>query len=249
MGGFHDIHSRRIGLALSGGSVRGLAHIGVLKALSEAGIRPDVVAGTSAGSVIGAGIAAGMTWQDLAAMARHVFWPRLLHGRSLEEFCVRHLPLTFGDLSLPFAAMATVHGGRPVALTSGDLASAISASCAMRVVRRPVQREGQFLKDGGLACVLPSVTCRDLGADFIIGSDVWEISSLLRGLGVHHAEPSGKRIYPSHYHTAVQHTNILVHPEIPFAGYWPSHAAIERMIAVGEAATRHALDRYSASAN
>lgn len=178
-------------------------------------------------------------------MARQIFWPRLLHGRSLEEFCRRHLPATFADLSLPFAAIATtLPAKRSVALTSGPLASAISASCAMRVVRRPVEREGQLLKDGGITCVLPSVACRDLGADFIIGSDVWEFSSLLRGLGVHHADPPGQRIYPAHYHAAVEHTDILVHPRIPVAGYWPYHGAIERMIAVGEAAARHALDRF-----
>jgi NTE family protein len=69
------LESRRVGLALSGGSVRGIAHIGVIKALSEAGIRPHIVAGTSVGSLVGAGLASGMTWQDLAQMAREVFWP------------------------------------------------------------------------------------------------------------------------------------------------------------------------------
>ncbi len=66
---------RKIGLALSGGSVRGIAHIGVLKALSEAGIQPAIIAGTSVGSLVGAAIAAGLKWPDILKMAREVFWP------------------------------------------------------------------------------------------------------------------------------------------------------------------------------
>jgi NTE family protein len=69
-----QFHSRRVGLALSGGGVRGLAHIGVIKALAELNIRPAVIAGTSAGSLVGAGLAAGLDWQALADMARSVSW-------------------------------------------------------------------------------------------------------------------------------------------------------------------------------
>ncbi len=82
----HQLRSRRIGLALSGGSVRGLAHLGVVKVLSEAGIRPAVIAGTSAGSLIGAMLAAGMEWSEIASLARKTFWPKLLHGETLELF-------------------------------------------------------------------------------------------------------------------------------------------------------------------
>src|SRR5947208_9364433 len=100
---------RRVGLVLSGGSVRGLPHIGVIKALTEAGIGPAVVTGTSAGSLIGAAFAAGMGWQELAEMARTVFWPALLAGSRLERFCARHLPDTFAELRLPFAARSEEH--------------------------------------------------------------------------------------------------------------------------------------------
>src|SRR5574340_1231710 len=132
----HHLRSARVGLALSGGSVRGLAHIGVFKVLSEAGIQPAIVTGTSAGSIIGAGIAAGMTWQELTQMARGEFWPRFLHGGTLEAFCARRLPPHFADLKLPFAAMATtLPDRRAILITTGHLASAISASCAMRVIR------------------------------------------------------------------------------------------------------------------
>ena len=233
-----------MGLALSGGSVRGLAHIGVLKVLAEAGVRPAFIAGTSAGSVIGAAIAAGMNWREIIQLARGVFWPTLLHGPALERFCQRYLPRRFSDLRVPFAAVATaLPSKRAVALTTGNLASAISASCAMRAIRRPVRRDGQALKDGGIACVLPSDVCRRMGADFVIASDVWEVSSLLRGIGIHPAHPSAPRVYPSHYHASLRETNLLVLPRVPLAGYWPGEAGIERMVAAGEAAARCELGR------
>lgn len=227
-----------VGLALSGGGVRGIAHIGVIKALAESGIRPTIIVGTSAGSLVGAGLAAGMDWQALAGMARAVFWPSLLNGKLLERFCERHLPATFEQMCLPFAAVATEFPARrPVMLTSGRLASALSASCALRIVRRPVRRAGLKLKDGGFTCVLPSAHCRALGADFVIGSDVWEMSSLLRALGCQPLHP----LFPAHYRDAVRQTDLLIQPAIPAWGYVPGLLTVEQLIAAGELATKRAL--------
>ncbi|MGD1093962.1 MAG: patatin-like phospholipase family protein [Bryobacteraceae bacterium] len=249
MSGLHQLRSRRVGLALSGGSVRGLAHIGVVKLLSEAAIRPAVITGTSAGSLIGAMLAAGMEWSETASLARKTFWPKLLHGETLERFCAEHLPGTFADLKLPFAVTTTeLPEKRSVIIAKGELASAISASCALRGIRRPVRREGKRLKDGGIACVLPSEACRTMGADFIIGSDVWEISSLLRGFGIDPHHPRASRTYPAHYNSAVRSTDLLVYPRVPLAGYVPGPLAIERMISAGEDATRLALSRFTSLA-
>jgi NTE family protein len=230
--------------------VRGLAHIGVLKALTEAGIRPAFIAGTSAGSVIGAGIAAGMTWRDLIDLARGVFWPKLLVGDALERFCARHLPRRFSDLRLPFAAIATaMPGKRAVALTAGHLASAINASCAMRIIRGRVYRDGQAFKDGGMACVLPSDVCRRMGANFVIASDVWEVSSLLRNMGLHPDHAKAQRIYPAHYRNSLHQTDLLIHPRVPVAGYLPGEAGIQRMVAAGELAARRMLEDYTPEGN
>jgi len=229
--------------------VRGLAHLGVIKVLSEAGIRPAVITGTSAGSLIGAMVAAGMEWSEIASLAQKTFWPKLLHGETLERFCAQHLPASFAGLKLPFAALATqLPEKQAVAIAKGDLVSAISASCALRGIRWPVRREGKRLKDGGIACVLPSEACRAMGADFIIGSDVWEVSSLLRGIGIDPHHPRAGRTYPSHYHSAVHNTDLLIHPRVPFAGYMPGPLAIERMISAGENAARLALDRFTEQA-
>lgn len=235
------LKKKQVGLALSGGAVRGLAHIGVIKALHEFGIKPAVVAGTSVGSIIGAALSAGSDWHDIADMARSVFWPHLLHGKTLERFSLRHLPETFEQLETPFAAVATVvPSASAFTITSGQLSSAISASCAVRVLRRPVKREGLHLKDGGFSCVLPTHACRELGAEFVIASDVWEWSSVLRSLG---CSPSKTvRFYPSHYRLALAHADLHIHPEIPISGYVPGSTAVDRMIAVGESATLRMLE-------
>src|SRR5581483_7008286 len=245
----NQLRSRRIGFALSGGSVRGLAHLGVVKALTETGFTPTIITGTSVGSLIGAMLAAGLKWNEIASLARGVFWPKLLHGEALERFCAEHLPATFSDLKIPFAAVATeLPKKRALVIAEGNLASAISASCALRVVRRPVRRAEKRLKDGGICCVLPSEACRLMGADFVVGSDVWEFSSLLRGFGIDPYHSRADRTYPSHYRSAVAETDLLIQPRIPLAGYLPSHAAIDRMISAGENAARLTLKRLIAQA-
>lgn len=236
-----SLQQQRIGIAFSGGGVRGLAHIGVVKALQEIGVRPAVVAGTSVGSIVGAALAAGMHWRDLADLARSVFWPRLLHGMSLESFSRRYLPATFEQFETPFAAVATnVSSHEPIAITSGPLPSAISASCALRVLRRPVLRDGKRLKDGGFTCVLPSHACRQLGANLVIASDVWEWSSLMRFLRCSPGQTP--RAYPSHYRFALSQTDVHIHPEIPPSGYIPGASAVDRMMVVGERATHEAFN-------
>lgn len=236
------ISNRRIGLALSGGSVRGIAHIGVIKVLAEYGIQPQIVVGTSVGSLVGAGIAAGMTWRELKKMAESVFWPALLQGRKLEQFCSYHLPSSFADLSLPFAAIATtLPSRRTVVLKTGNLGTAISASCAMRVIRRPVSLNGEKLKDGGISCVLPSLECHKLGAEFIIGSDVWEYSAFLRGLGISYNHRRAHLIYPHHYIEAVHRSDLLIQPDIPIKVYMPGCITVDQLITAGETATLKSL--------
>ena len=238
-----SLHNKRVGLALSGGAVRGLAHIGIIKVLQEVGIKPAVIAGTSVGSIIGAALAAGMAWREMAEMARSIFWPRLLNGKTLEQFSTRYLPPTFEHLETPFAAVATVvPSNQSHSITTGPLPSAISASCAVRLLRRPVTREQLKLKDGGFSCVLPTQVCRELGADVVIASDVWEWSSLMRSFG---CSPSNHRtatrVYPEHYRSGLALTDIHIQPQIPLVGYVPGSSAVDRMIAVGERAAHRAL--------
>jgi hypothetical protein len=84
-----------------------------------------------------------------------------------------------------------------------------------------------------------------MGAEFIIASDVWELSSLLRAAGFHPAHPRGERVYPSHYRAAVRHSDLLITPSIPKSGYLPGEKAVGLMIEAGERAARKALARLS----
>jgi len=238
------LSSARLGLALSGGGPRGLAHIGVIKALDAYGLKPDFIAGTSAGSIVGAMLAAGMNWREMRAIAASIFWPELFDGKNLERFCAQHLPATFAELRYPFVAIAGEWPSRRlVILREGDLPSAISASCALPGVRRPVQRDGLSLLDGGIACPLPAEPVRDMGASYVIASDVLGISSVLRAVGVEPTTPTVRRFFPHHYRQALDAADILISPAIPLVGMLPVGRGLDAVIAAGEAATYAVLDR------
>jgi len=174
----------RVAVALGGGGARGLAHIVVLEALDEAGIRPALISGTSIGALIGAAYAAGMTGKDLRRYALATFrdrtevmarlftarvgkladlWsgglgnPLLVDGEGLvDAFLPRRLPARFEDLSLPFTAVTTdFYGLGRVDCTSGPLRPAVAASMAVPWLVRPVLLGDRVLVDGGAIDPLP----------------------------------------------------------------------------------------------
>lgn len=174
----------RVGIALGGGVVRGLAHIGVLAALEQARIPIDVVAGTSVGAVVGALYAAGMSaaemeyvagkirWRDLARPV----WPSrgLLTFEPLERTFVRLLgDITFAELVRPFAAVCTdMRTGRQVVIHEGRVAAAVRASASVPVAVEPLEYEPYLLADGVLVNNTPASVVRALGADYVIGVDI-----------------------------------------------------------------------------
>ncbi len=176
----------RVGLALSGGAARGIAHVGVLRALVENGIPIDAIAGASAGSLIGGCFAAGLSIERLEKMAATFRWrhtARLSFSRlglqsnaRMEKFLRANLPVTrFEDLPIPFAAMVTDlrKGSLIVFRDTGDVPFAIRASCAIPFVYAPVKdRDGRLLIDGGIVKNLPISETRALGADICIAVDV-----------------------------------------------------------------------------
>ena len=176
----------RLGLALSGGAARGIAHVGVLKVFAEAGIHVDCVAGTSAGALVGGALAAGMPVEEIEKIGRELRWRDL--GRMtlsrlgvqsnalLEEYIRAHFPRTrFEELEVPFAAVACDlrTGGAVVMRDEGDLGFAIRASCAVPGWYVPVtDAEGRQLVDGGLVANLPVSVVRALGAEVAVAVDV-----------------------------------------------------------------------------
>ena len=176
----------KVGLALSGGAARGIAHVGVIRALQENEIGIDCVAGTSAGSLVGGSFASGMSLEDIEKIARSMRWRdvgRMTMSRMgvqsnerMEDYLRKHLPVTrFEDLPIPFAAVATdLKSGEAVVLRDqGDVAFAIRASCAIPGWYVPVTDEsGRQLVDGGLVANNPVSVVRGLGADLVIAVDV-----------------------------------------------------------------------------
>jgi NTE family protein len=176
----------RIGLALSGGAARGIAHVGVLRALEEHNIPIDAIAGASAGALIGGCYATGLSLDQLEQMVRSFRWRHMARfsfsrlalqsNAPMEKFLRARLPVThFEDLKIPFAALATdLQTGRAVVFRDeGNLAFAIRASCCIPALYAPVEDEkGRLLIDGGMVANLPISYTRDLGADFVIAVDV-----------------------------------------------------------------------------
>ena len=181
-----SVFQPRIGLALSGGAARGNAHVGVLRALAENNIQIDCIAGTSAGSIVGGALAAGMPLDDIEEFGRKLRWRdigRVTMSRlgiqsneRLEQYLRARFPVSrFEELSIPFAAVATElkTGAAVVMRDHGDVPFAIRASCAIPGWYVPVTDEnGRQLVDGGLVAVIPSTVARSLGADIVIAVDV-----------------------------------------------------------------------------
>ncbi|MCH2173386.1 patatin-like phospholipase RssA [Myxococcota bacterium] len=175
----------RVGLALGSGGAKGWAHIGVIRALEEAGIHPAIVCGTSMGGVVGAAYAAG----ELEALEQWVlglemrrimtFFDLSLRGgvikaRRLFEFFESVLPdRDFESLDMPCAVVATdLSDGREVWLREGNLLDALRATIALPGLITPAARDGRWLVDGGLVNPVPVSLCRSLGADSVIAVDL-----------------------------------------------------------------------------
>ncbi|MDZ4179182.1 MAG: patatin-like phospholipase family protein [Coriobacteriia bacterium] len=175
----------RIGLVLGGGGVRGAAHLGVLAVLEGAGIRADVVAGTSVGSIIGACHCAGLGVDDMRNTMRALKWgdlTRLAWGSKLSVLDTSPLlrfidgavgGRDFDELDRPFAAVACdILTGREVVISEGSVAEAVIASSAVPGIFPPRERGEYLLIDGGATVNLPIRVARDLGADYVIGVDI-----------------------------------------------------------------------------
>jgi NTE family protein len=174
----------RIGLALGGGAARGFAHIGVIQVLEEAGIKPDLVAGTSAGSLVAALYASGKTPQELAAMALTLDegaitdWSFPGRGVIRGEALARYVNQQAGgrpieQLRLPLGIVATdLDSGAPVLFQRGDVGTAVRASSAVPAVFQPVRIGEREYVDGGLVSPVPVRFARQMGAELVIAVDI-----------------------------------------------------------------------------
>jgi len=175
--------NKKIGLALGGGAARGAAHIGVLKAFEEYNLKFDFISGTSIGSVIGACMAAGLSWQEMKEVAYNLELPDILKWKkwdigydpaAIGEFLDNLIgKKDFNELDLPFAAVATdVKHAKERVFKHGSIQKAIQASCALPGLFVPIKENGTVLVDGGVVNNIPSNVVKDMGAEIIFAVDL-----------------------------------------------------------------------------
>lgn len=176
----------RVGLVLGGGAARGFAHIGVIQVLEEAGIRPSLVVGTSAGSLVAAFYASGKTGAQLQHVAETmeeatfadwtlpIFSRGVLRGEALSRYVSAQVKgRLIENMPLPLGIVATdLNSGQGVLFQRGDTATAVRASSAVPALFQPVKIAGREYVDGGLVSPVPVRYARQMGAELIIAVDI-----------------------------------------------------------------------------
>ena len=180
---------KKTGLALGGGAARGLAHIGVLKALAENNVPVDMIAGTSIGALVGACFAKDGEIDTLEEIVLNIDWKQLallvdpnlallkkgfIHGEKIKELLRSIIgDIEFKDLKIPFRVIATdATTGEEIVIDGGSVAEAVRASISIPVLFTPVKFGNKFLIDGGMVNPVPVDTAKNMGAEFIIACNV-----------------------------------------------------------------------------
>ena len=248
----------RVGLALAGGFARGIAHIGVLRVLREAGIPVDLVAGTSVGALIGAAYCSGTSLEQMERVAHETkfsdfgrwtpSWLGLATNNRLEEFLARFSTVKrFEDLKTPLAIAATdINAGLPVYYCGGPIGPPLRASCAYPGLFVPVKYEGRTLVDGFLTALVPVEGAFLLGAELVIAVYL-EAGSV--------EEPRTFTDVLSRSFTIIQkhadlewrqHVDIIIEPDVtPFL--WDDFSKTSELVRVGEEATLKLLPAIRAA--
>jgi NTE family protein len=247
----------RVGLALAGGFARGIAHVGVLRVLREAGIPIDCVAGTSVGALIAVGYCAGASLEEMAKVGAATSfadfgrwtpsWLGLATNQRMEKYFARFTPVkTFEELHTPLAIATTdINAGVSVYYSHGPLAPALRASCAYPGLFVPIQYDGRTLVDGFLTAPVPVEGTLLLGADIVI--------AVYLEAGMVEQPRTFTDILSRAFNILQRHTDltwrtqadIIIEPDVkPFV--WDEFSKTPEMIAAGEAATRAALPQIRA---
>ena len=179
---------KKLGLALGAGGSRGVAHIGFLKALEENGIKPDYIAGSSMGAIVGGCYAMGMNPSDMYEEITKLkptdifdisFNPfgsgSILRSKKMRKKLATYFEeKTFNDLEIPFKAVAVNINNGGVVAFSGEtsVCDAVTASASVPLIFQPVEIDGQDYLDGGSRCRVPIEVVKEMGADVVVGVDV-----------------------------------------------------------------------------
>ncbi len=175
---------KKLGLALGSGGSRGIAHVGFLQALEEAGIKPDCISGCSMGSIVGAAYAAGVTPEQMRKEALSMKFLNLVSvtgrpGGFLDTHSVRKIlkkiigDVTFAELKIPYSCIAVdMLTQKVVEFKEGSVLDAVIASCSIPVVFKPMEKDGMRLVDGGVLERVPVRRVKALGANRVVAVDV-----------------------------------------------------------------------------
>src|SRR5690348_1866544 len=242
----------RVGLALAGGFARGIAHIGVLRILREAGIPIDMVAGTSVGALIGAAFCAGTPLDEMERIGATTSftdfgrwtpsWLGLATNQRMEKYLAQFTSAkTFEELSIPLAIAATdINAGVSVYYTRGPVGLPLRASCAYPGLFVPIQFEGRTLVDGFLTAPVPVEGALLLGADIVIAVYL-EAGNLEPPRTFTDVLSRSFTIVQRHTDlTWRQQADVIIEPDVtPFV--WDDFTKTPDMVAAGEAAALAAL--------
>ncbi len=243
----------RVGLALGGGFARGLAHIGVLKVLSENQIPIDALAGTSIGSVVAAAFASGCSPEEMAEEARKTRWKSFARwtvarmglattGR-MEEMLRRVLHCSkFEELAIPLVVVAAdISTGEAVSFRQGDLFPPLRASCSLPGLFTPVAYQGRLLVDGAIVGSVPVVPLRDCGVDKIIAVHLKADSSLHTPTNLFQVMGQAFQIAQArNMPTWREYCDVVIEPEVSDFN-WDDFSQADELILAGERAAREAL--------
>jgi NTE family protein len=247
----------RVGLALAGGFARGIAHIGVLRVLLEAGIPIDCVAGTSVGALIGAAYCAGASLDEMQAAGQATTfadfgrwtpsWLGLATNQRMEKYLARFTTAkTFAELKTPLAiSTSDINEGITVYYTSGSLVQPLRASCAYPALFVPIQYDGRTLVDGFLTAPVPVEGAMLLGADVVIavyldsGSDATprtlvEVISRSFNIIQRHAEVAWR-----------EQADLIIEPDVREYA-WDDFSKTAELVKSGEEAARRMLPEIQA---
>lgn len=250
----------RVGLALAGGFARGIAHIGVLRVLREAGIPIDCISGTSVGALIGASYCAGSSLEDMEKIGSVTSfadfgrwtpsWLGLATNQRMEKYFARFTPVkTFEELHTPLAIATTdINAGVSVYYSHGPLAPVIRASCAYPGLFVPIQYDGRTLVDGFLTAPVPVEGALLLGADIVIAVYL-EAGNIEQPRTFTDILSRAFNILQRHSDLAWRtQADIVIEPDVkPFV--WDDFTKTPDMIAAGEIAALTALPKIRAALN
>jgi NTE family protein len=245
-----------VALVLGGGGLRGFAHVGALHALEEAGIKPDIVVGTSAGSVVGAAYASGMDLEKIKSAALNVKVSSLIDFTLSSSGIIRGNKLASwvntmtGDVPIEkfpirFAAVATdLQSGQAVLIDQGLAGRAIQASSAVPGVNVPIAYKSGHLIDGGITSLVPVRFARAMGADVVIAVDIYCHGPRADGLGVPTILSRVMQTQSCLVATAeMAEADVLIAPKVGVPGI-SSKESPDQVIQAGYEAARDALRRW-----